>query len=538
MKKIVALTLISLHCLSETTATKHSFKVKNEKRSIIAPIGTPFGFVADGKFTLTVYDFELSIKSHDALNSKKQKKSNKVSPETIQDGLHAGFLLKQFRTETEFIRFSDKYMENPRSCIFESFFERVEDDDVFNDDDDEFDSQDSDKKVVNKGIEIDGGIEHGLFLSMKHREKTWEPNTPILSRTFTKAEAGYYFLMYQVCVTGDSSSFIFKDILTTFELDLEFKNYDSFGNASYLTSGEQILPHMFFYLSISYAVLAFLWIRNLRGISSGSGGCVIDENERSDNKPVVFAIHHLMSVLLLLKTLSLFFESIRYHYIRVSGHAELWSVVYYSFYFLRGIFLFTLIMLIGSGWGFVKPILNKREKKVIYLVLVLQVIDNVALVILANETKGERLYADWSAVLHLVDILCCCAILIPIAGNITSLETFNNVDNLDETDNCRDESVRKASRLKLFRSFYLLVILYIYFTRIVVYLFASSLGYNYTWVRYLVSELATLTFYVTVGFKFQPMSKNPYFAIPSYEENQVKADECDTKKLQIELVLE
>ena len=215
-------------------------------------------------------------------------------------------------------------MENPRSCIFESFFERVEDDDVFNDDDDEFDSQDSDKKVVNKGIEIDGGIEHGLFLSMKHREKTWEPNTPILSRTFTKAEAGYYFLMYQVCVTGDSSSFIFKDILTTFELDLEFKNYDSFGNASYLTSGEQILPHMFFYLSISYAVLAFLWIRNLRGISSGSGGCVIDENERSDNKPVVFAIHHLMSVLLLLKTLSLFFESIRYHYIRVSGHAELW----------------------------------------------------------------------------------------------------------------------------------------------------------------------------------------------------------------------
>ena len=104
MKKIVALTLISLHCLSETTATKHSFKVKNEKRSIIAPIGTPFGFVADGKFTLTVYDFELSIKSHDALNSKKQKKSNKVSPETIQDGLHAGFLLKQFRTESEYCK--------------------------------------------------------------------------------------------------------------------------------------------------------------------------------------------------------------------------------------------------------------------------------------------------------------------------------------------------------------------------------------------------------------------------------------------------
>jgi hypothetical protein len=38
----------------------------------------------------------------------------------------------------------------------------------------------------------------------------------------------------------------------------------------------------------------------------------------------VFAIHHLMSAVLGLKTLSIFFESVRYHYIRVNGHAELW----------------------------------------------------------------------------------------------------------------------------------------------------------------------------------------------------------------------
>ena len=239
-----------------------------------------------------------------------------------------------------------------------------------------------------------------------------------------------------------------------------------------------------------------------------------------DGRPVVYAIHQLMSVFLLLKTLSVLFESVRYHYIRVSGHAEFWSVVYYTFMFLKGTFLFTVILLIGSGWSFVKPFLSDREKKVICLVLTLQIMDNIALVVLSHETEGERVYDDWSVVLHMVDIICCCAVLVPIVWQVQSLE--NGMESTEgERRRSSADDVRTLSKLKRFRSFYFLVVAYIYFTRIVVFLFAPVLDYRHTWIRYFVTELVTLAFYIVVGLKFRPMSESPYLAVKNESEQNV-----------------
>lgn len=181
--------------------------------------------------------------------------------------------------------------------------------------------------------------------------------------------------------------------------------------------------------------------------------------------------------------------------------------------------MFTVILLIGSGWSFVKPFLNDKEKKVIAIVLVLQVIDNIAVAILNFETEGEKLYEDWSALLHLVDIICCCAVLFPILWQINSLEKQvetqmeqQKQENDDDFENEADSN-RMMSKLKMFRSFYLLVIGYIYFTRIAVFIFATFLGYRHTWLRYLVTEVGTLTFYLVVGIKFRPMPDNPYLAL-------------------------
>merc|ERR1712157_11227 len=240
-----------------------------------------------------------------------------------------------------------------------------------------------------------------------------------------------------------------------------------------------------------------LWTKYLQDVTTG-------KRQSSRKGHSVHQIHHMMSLLLLFKTLSVFFESVRYHYIRTTGHAELWSFVYYGFSFLKGIMLFTVILLIGTGWSFVKPFLNTREKRLILTVLILQVIDNVAVVILANETEGERLYEDWSALLHLVDIICCCAVLIPIVWQVNHLEL-----NLTEGEVDSNTS-RTLQKLKLFRTFYILVVSYIYFTRVIVYLFATILSYRYTWLRYFVTEIGTLAFYVIVGFKFRPEAENPY----------------------------
>lgn len=89
--------------------------------------------------------------------------------------------------------------------------------------------------------------------------------------------------------------------------------------------------------------------------------------------PQVHHIHHMMTVLLVFKTLSMLFESIRYHYLRLTGAAEAWSIVYYLFAFLKGITLFVVVLLIGTGWSLIKPFLNNRDKQIIVVVLSLQV---------------------------------------------------------------------------------------------------------------------------------------------------------------------
>lgn len=111
--------------------------------------------------------------------------------------------------------------------------------------------------------------------------------------------------------------------------------------------------------------------------------------------------------------------------------------------------------------------------------------------VLTHETMGERLYEDWSAVLHLVDIVSCCAILIPIVWQVNSLEQSleQHEPSSDAGDGDGDgnananhdkhvaqeggieldsESTRLHEKLALFRFFYLTVVAFIYFTRIVV----------------------------------------------------------------------
>jgi G protein-coupled receptor 107 len=114
-----------------------------------------------------------------------------------------------------------------------------------------------------------------------------------------------------------------------------------------------------------------------------------------------------------------------------------------------------------------------------------------------------------------VDILCCCAVLIPIVWQVNELEKSVGLEEEYGTDLSERESALESAdkgqilaKLKVFRTFYLVVVAYIYTTRIVVYVFAAMLDYRHLWVRHFVIEIVTLSFYFCVGLMFRPVSEN------------------------------
>ena len=97
-----------------------------------------------------------------------------------------------------------------------------------------------------------------------------------------------------------------------------------------------------------------------------------------------------MAALVYLKSLSLFFHGVNYHEIETNGyHIESWAVLYYITHLLKGGLLFFTIVLIGSGWAFVKHVFTDKEKRVLIVVLPLQVLANVAYIIIEESEEGE-----------------------------------------------------------------------------------------------------------------------------------------------------
>lgn len=548
-----------LSLLSSALASKHTFKTKKDGRFLIGPIGAPFGFQTGGRVKINIFNFRLSERHNHGKETHVVDYSDPNFEYDRESHFEAGFLLKRFDTESDFAKFEEGIVNDPFICSYEPFRESSNRrlDMSFSDAgmDDIFDSYgyDYDDGTSNQAEEGEDGydedvtkylpmwsIKHwgkvmkgeneggaasvkppakyaavqgqsmsrdGMFLSMKDI-KLWNispkmviegnANAPSFEHTFTYGEEGLYYLIYQVCPIGKSA--LFSEVRSTFSVTLNQYNIDALGKITHLTAGETHLPLIFFFFSVSYGVLLFVWLKALKGENVVSG----ERNLRVQ----VRQIHHLMTGLLIIKIASVFLESVRYHAISVNGHAEILSFVYYAMSFFRGFMLFTVILLIGSGWSIVKPFLQQREKKLILFVLVLQVLDNLAIVVLLNETEGERQYEDWKAIMHLVDILCCCLVLVPIVWQIGAIEK----------DAENSENMRILEKLKLFRSFYLLVVAYIYFTRVIVYLVSSSLGYEYTWLGHFLSELGTIAFYVTVGYKFRPSDEKTNYDMVSKED--------------------
>lgn len=291
------------------------------------------------------------------------------------------------------------------------------------------------------------------------------------------------------------------------EVESAMYNLDGKTGRDYLSAGKTVLPRVYFLFSIVYFSLAAVWIYVLY-----------------KKRLTVFGIHFFMLAVVILKALNLLCEAEDKSYIKRTGSAHGWDVVFYIFSFLKGITLFTLIVLIGTGWSFLKPYLQDKEKKVLMIVIPLQVVANIAQVVIDETGPYGQDWVTWKQVFLLVDVVCCCAVLFPIVWSIKNLREAARMDG---------KAAVNLMKLTLFRQYYIVVICYIYFTRVVVYALETITSYRYLWTSVVAAELATLAFYVFTGLKFKPEPHNPYFVIDDEEEEAA----ADALKLEDEFEL-
>ncbi|KAL5560695.1 hypothetical protein UlMin_036906 [Ulmus minor] len=181
----------------------------------------------------------------------------------------------------------------------------------------------------------------------------------------------YYFNhSYPVTAPNEYSPFFANCTLGTSitrDVQTEVYNLDCNGSRDYLSASCTQLPSLFFLFSL--VCLAFLgfWIYNLY-----------------TNKRSVHRIHFLMGGMLLMKALNLICATEDKHYVKVIGTPHVWDVLFHIFQFIRVILLFTVIILIGTGWSFFKPFLQEKEKNVLMIVIPLQVIANFGSVVIGE----------------------------------------------------------------------------------------------------------------------------------------------------------
>lgn len=102
---------------------------------------------------------------------------------------------------------------------------------------------------------------------------------------------------------------------------------------NYLSAGEMPLPALYFMMALLFFLSGTFWVFILRKSKYVSIAHYSYFQFYIINficRHPVFKIHYLMAVLIYLKSLSLLFHSVNYHYIETKGeHVAAWAILYY-----------------------------------------------------------------------------------------------------------------------------------------------------------------------------------------------------------------
>ncbi|KAF9428908.1 hypothetical protein BGZ94_000569 [Podila epigama] len=271
-------------------------------------------------------------------------------------------------------------------------------------------------------------------------------------------------------------------------LSFKLKTTEVNPGPNYLSAGDIPLPKVYAAVAVAYFVASIIWLHTLT---------------RKDTK--VFWPHKLMFILVLMIGIQKTFQAIKVHYMGQGIDAEGWTVMFYIFAFLKGSLSILIITLIASGWMFIKPFLSQKDKKIISIIIPTQILSNIAQTVRNETAIGSLNWEFWTQVFPLVDIFSCIVIVAVI------VQTQRHLSEAAEVEGKVAES---KSKYKLWGSFYLITVVYMYATRILIQVMTAIVPFQYNlWFVELCNEAITLGFYATVGFKFRPYANNPYTLI-------------------------
>eukprot|EP00758_Cryptobia_borreli_P010259 Tbor_TRINITY_DN5555_c3_g2::TRINITY_DN5555_c3_g2_i1::g.13289::m.13289 len=310
--------------------------------------------------------------------------------------------------------------------------------------------------------------------------------------TISPRNPGYYALFFYNCKKANMNSrpvpvsFTIKisqyNIVSADLVDMHSVTNTNVKEVSFLSFGDTALPSIYLGMCVVFLIFTFVW------------HFLLFKNSSEKVRRNVRLIHKLMYALIVLKSATLLFNSLMLSQRKSTGKMN--STIDYVFYmmqFLKGFSLFTTILLLGSGFSLIKSFLSVRDRIIFFAMLPLQLITNITIALIDENSEGSMYWSWWRDTLWIIDVVCCIVVLLPVVTSIYSLRSTNDRD-----------ARRNVKRLRFFFAFYIITLLFIYMTRIMLTTLASSVAYDKTWVPPLLTEVSALIYYIITGWLFRP----------------------------------
>ncbi|CUG84573.1 membrane-associated protein, putative [Bodo saltans] len=309
----------------------------------------------------------------------------------------------------------------------------------------------------------------------------------------------YALFFYNCKGFNDTSSSYLRPIPVSFDAVAVMYNTDAAGVKHYLSMASRPLPMVYGLCALLFIALGVLWHRLMKGSPLN-----------------VHRVHYVMLFLVAVKSLSLLFEAGKLHHYDLTGTRSVWDLFYYVTLTVKGISLFSVLLLLGSGWSVMKQFLSEHDKKIMMIILPSQILVNISIAMIEENSEGSKHWSSWYDMLQILDVVCCCCVLLPIVWSIKNLRDAASHD---------DKAARTMARMKKFRTFYIVIVAYIYFTRIILVMIENSVSYDKTWLIKGGGEVAAALFYMYTGGCFRPMAENPYLEV-----DRDDAEELEVRK--------